>query len=67
MQMVGNDMGDEVRAAINALSDTEKQDQVKLWQAIGTAIVTHITTNAVISTTVATPDTFVGTGTGTIA
>lgn len=52
MAMNGNTMGDEVVAAIKALSGSPalpQDPQIKvLWEAICTAIVTHIKNNAVV-------------------
>jgi hypothetical protein len=44
MAMNGNNLGDEIKAAIDLVVD--KTDRTAIFQAIGTAIVTHLTTNA---------------------
>ena len=50
MAMNGNQLGDEIAAAImNSGAPAEVQQQViLLWEKIGTAIVSHITTNAIV-------------------
>jgi len=50
MAMDGNQLGKEITAAIiHSGAPPEVQAEVlKLWQKIGTAIVSHIVTNAVI-------------------
>ena len=50
MGMNGNQMGREIAALIinsNAPSDV-RAECIKLWEQIGTAIVTHIQNNAVV-------------------
>lgn len=64
MAMVGNDMGDAIKAAIDGVSD--KTDRSALFRAIGTAIVTYIQGHAqVASTVVVTNVSGVTTGPGT--
>lgn len=53
MPMNGNVLGDAMRAAIEALgSNPSKQD---FWRAVGGAVVSHVTGNAVVSSTVTIP------------
>ena len=47
MAMNGDTLGDEIRAAIDAVVD--KTDREALFQAMGNAIVTHITTNGTVN------------------
>lgn len=51
--MNGTQLGDEMLAAIDAavaVTQTASQAQrVQIWRAIGTAIVAHITANAVVT------------------
>jgi len=77
--MNGNTLGTAIAAAIAGLSDTQKENTALVWQTIANQIVTHIQSNAQVSTNVAVasvsgvttgpgvsgPGT--GTGTGTIA
>ena len=49
MAMNGNDMADEIIVAMNTLSDTDKRVQLKVMQKMCQAIISHITTNGVIS------------------
>ena len=79
MAMNGTTLGNEIAAALATLSDSDKGDLSKCWGKIATAIVTHIQTNAVISTNVAVTSVSgvtvgagvsgpgAGTGTGTIS
>lgn len=46
MSMNGDNLGDELLAAIDTLSDADKSNRVKVWRKIGAAIVAHIQTNA---------------------
>jgi hypothetical protein len=50
MAMNGNGLGQEIANAITASNATPeaKAAVLALWQKIGTAIVNHITTNAVV-------------------
>lgn len=50
MGMVGNDLGDAIKAAIDGVTD--KTDRTALFQAMGTAIVDYITANAEVATSV---------------
>jgi hypothetical protein len=64
----GSNLSAAVRAAIAGVSD--KSDHDAVWDAIGQAIVTYITTNAVVSTAVTgtcPTGAVAGTGTGTVA
>ncbi len=79
MAMNGVTMATEITNALASLSDEDQKDISKCWEKIASAIVTHIQTNAVISTNVAvtsvslvqpgvgTSGPGTGTGTGTIA
>lgn len=49
MAMVGNDLGDAIKNAIDSVSD--KTDREEIFRAIGTAIVNYITTNGTIDLT----------------
>ena len=53
MAMVGNDLGDAMQAAIDALSNTDKANRQKVFRAMGTAIVTYIQAHAQVASTVA--------------
>lgn len=74
MALVGTALGDAMKAAVDALSDAQKQDRSAVFRAMGTAIVTYITTNAVVAVNVASVSGVTpgpspsgpGTGTGTI-
>ena len=44
MAMVGNDLGNAIKAAVDGVSD--KTNREELFQAIGSAIVDYIKTNA---------------------
>lgn len=56
MAMNGNNMGSEIAQALESLGvlagDETAADITPIWQAVATAIVSHIQTNGVISTTV---------------
>ncbi len=52
MAMNSDNMGDEILAAVDALSSSDKTDRQKIFRAMAGAIVTHITTNADIDLTV---------------
>ncbi len=84
MAMVGNTLGSEIVTALIATDyaqddGTGNTEMTAIWQAVGSAIVAHITTNAVIATTVAVASVTLvtvgtgvsgpgaGTGTGTIS
>lgn len=47
MPMNGNTLGDAMRAAVDAVGD--KTDRQAIFRAIGNAITTHITANAVVA------------------
>lgn len=49
MAMNGNGLGDEMLAAIDALSDSDKANRQALFRAMGNSIVKHITKNGVIA------------------
>lgn len=49
MAMNGNNLGDEMLAAIDALSDSDKAKRQALFRAMGNSIVKHITKNGVIA------------------
>ena len=66
MAMIGNTLGSEIKTAIDGLSSSDKLDMEKIWQAVVTAIITHIQTNGVVSTVTTCPA-GAGTGIGTIA
>lgn len=50
MALNGNTLGDAIMAAVDAVGD--KTDRTALFRAIGNAIVSHITANAQVSTTI---------------
>ena len=52
MALNGDILGTQIQAAIDSLSDTDKQDRDKLFKAMGGAIVAHIQANGQISTVV---------------
>ncbi len=48
MAMNGNNLGDEIIAAINSVTGgVARAREIQIWHAIGTAIVQHIQSNAV--------------------
>jgi len=51
MAMVGNDLGDAIRAAIDGVAD--KSDRTAVFRAMGGAIVTYVATNADVETEIA--------------
>ena len=51
MAMNGSDLGDEMMAAVDALSEDDKKNRTKLFQAMGIAIIDHITTNSTVDMT----------------
>lgn len=57
MALSGTLLGDQIRAAIDAAmashATADATQRQAIWRAIGTAIVAHITTNAVVSVNVA--------------
>jgi len=71
MALNGDDLGTAIKNAINGLSASEKEDLETVWQTIGGALVSYITSNAEVTTTVAsgipltTPDNINGATTGT--
>lgn len=69
MAMVGNDLGDDIRDAVAALSPEQQRNATLAWRAIGTAMVDYITANTEVA--VSTPDVAAGSatkpGTGTIS
>lgn len=65
MAMNAANMATEIIAAIDTLSDSQKQNQSQVMTKLCEAIVAHITTNGVIS--VINVDPGVGTAPGTIA
>ena len=48
MAMNGSNLGSEIKAAIDALSSSDQADPLKVWQALGQAVVTHLQTNATV-------------------
>lgn len=50
MAMSGNNLGTEIKAALDALSAGDRADMTKCLQAMGRAIVDHIQANAQTST-----------------
>lgn len=52
MSLDGNTLGLLMKSNIDNLSDEAKQDREELFKALGAAVVTHITTSAVVSSTV---------------
>lgn len=68
MAMNGDNLGDEMKAAVDALSSPDRSDLQKCLRALGRAIVSHIRTNADVATS--TPNVQTGSdtkaGTGTI-
>ncbi len=72
MALSGDTLGIALKAAVDALvvsqvAQMTDAEELNYWKAIGNEIVDHITTSALVSTTVATPDTLTGTGTGTVS
>lgn len=71
MALNGDALGTAIKNAINGLSASEKEDLETVWQTIGGALVSYITSNAEVATTVAsgipltTPDNINGATTGT--
>ncbi|NRA68805.1 MAG: hypothetical protein HRU19_30260 [Pseudobacteriovorax sp.] len=45
--MNGADLGSQLKAAVDGISD--KSDHARLWNAVGNAIVKHITENAEVT------------------
>ena len=41
-------LGALIKTKVDALSDTEKQTDIKVWSAVADAIISHIKTNAEI-------------------
>ena len=50
MALNGNSLGDQMLAAIDALSDSSKKNRQAIFRALGGAIVSHIKTNGVVNT-----------------
>jgi len=69
MALNGNTLGDAIKAAVDGVSD--KTDRQAIFRAIGNAITTHITTNAVVAVAsvsgVTTGAGVSGPGTGTVS
>lgn len=57
----------DAEAPFNAEAETFAEYRLRIMAADSGAIVSYLTANAVVSTVVSTPDTFTGTGTGTIS
>ncbi len=51
MALVGPDLGDAIKSAIDGVGD--KTDRQSVFRAMGTAIVSYITANAQVTSTVA--------------
>jgi hypothetical protein len=69
MALNGPALGDAIKAATDALTDAQKANRVTLFEAMGSAIVTYLVTNAQVGVTVSTTGTATaqtGTGHGTI-
>ena len=49
MAMDKNILGALIKTKVDALSDTEKQTDIKVWTAVADAIISHIKSNAEIS------------------
>jgi len=71
MALNGNTLGLLMKSNIDSLSDEAKQDRDELFKALGAAVVTHITTSAIVSVVsvsgVTTGGGVSGPGTGTIS
>lgn len=52
MAMNGPTLGTELKAALDGLSDSDKGDRDKVFEEMGKAIVSHIQSNAEITTSV---------------
>lgn len=48
MAMNKDTLGLLIKTKVDALSDTEKQTDIKVWSAVADAIISHIKTNAEI-------------------
>lgn len=53
MAMNGSTLGDEIVAAVNALTAPQKIDPTACWRAIAGAIVAHLQANATVTVTTA--------------
>lgn len=51
MALNGDTLGLALSAAINSLSQAQKENLDTVWKTIGNAIVNHIKTNAVVAVT----------------
>ncbi|HEY6018424.1 MAG TPA: hypothetical protein VIY48_00535 [Candidatus Paceibacterota bacterium] len=75
MALSGTLLGDAIKSSIDGLTDAQKQDRTQLFEAMGTAIVNYIKTNALVTVAVASVSGVTpgggasgpGTGTGTIS
>lgn len=70
MPLNGAMLGQEIAAAVNALTPAQKANVQNIWTAVGNAVVAHIVANGVVNVTVTTAGTAAaqaGTGAGTIA
>lgn len=74
MALSGSVLGAAVAAAINSLSEGDKEDVGVIWETVCTEIINHIVSQGIVTTTVTTvvagtspsgPVTGTGTGTGT--
>lgn len=48
MALNGNNLGDAIRQAVDALSDADKANRTKTFRAMGSAIVDYLKANAVV-------------------
>jgi hypothetical protein len=48
MAMDKDTLGTLIKTKVDALSDTEKQTDIKVWSAVADAIISHIKSNAEI-------------------
>lgn len=55
MALNGNDLGDAMRAAVDALSDADKANRTKVFRALGNAIIDHVKANAVVHVSATVP------------